>query len=65
VKRVVSLDLACPSCGASPGQRCIRLDTLGGANSSHESRRRRAAEEQQRLNPEHSVGQMPLWGKAP
>jgi len=59
VRRVTALDVACSMCQASPGRRCRRLDTEA-PTSPHEPRRRRAAEEQQRLNPEHVVGQLEL-----
>jgi len=59
VRRVTALDVACSMCQATPGRRCRRLDTEA-PTSPHEPRRRRAAEEQQRLNPEHVVGQLAL-----
>lgn len=59
MRRVTSLDVACPSCGRPPGRSCIRLDTEK-PTAPHQSRRRRAREEQQRLNPEHVRGQLDL-----
>jgi hypothetical protein len=59
VRRVTSLDVACPACGAQPGRTCRRLDTEA-PTPPHQPRRRRAAEEQERLNPEHVRGQLDL-----
>jgi hypothetical protein len=59
MRRVTSLDVACPACNAVPGRQCRRLDTEA-PTSPHEPRRRRAAAEQARLNPEHVVGQLDL-----
>lgn len=58
--RVTSLDVVCPTCQATPGQRCYQLDGSGPTNP-HPKRRQRAGDEQLRLNPEHVVGQRPLW----
>lgn len=63
MRRVTSLDVSCPACGASPGMRCYKLDG-SGETSPHPKRRERSAAEQARLNPEHVRGQLPLWGKA-
>ena len=63
MKRVTSLDVGCPSCGAHVGLRCENLVDYS-PTSPHEARRKRAREENARLNPEHVHGQLPLWGKA-
>ena len=62
MRRVTALDVGCPACGAHTGLRCQRLDGHG-ETEPHEQRRRRAAKEQQRLNPEHVVGQLELIPK--
>lgn len=62
MRRVTTLDVACGTCGALIGHRCHKLD--GNAPTSpHPQRVRRAREEQQRLNPDHVIGQLSLWGR--
>lgn len=59
-KRLVSLDLECPSCVALPGTRCQQLDG-SGPRSPHPSRRKLAREENERRFPVHCPGQLPLF----
>lgn len=60
MKRVTALDVVCPTCGASPGLRCSRLDGHGDT-APHPRRTDHAVKENRRLNPEHCDGQLPLW----
>jgi hypothetical protein len=62
---VAALDVRCPSCGALPGARCRSPLHPSKEVAAHEPRRRRARDEQARLNPEHAVGQLSLFGRKP
>lgn len=65
MKRVTALDVRCSTCQAVPGANCRTLTRAGIrpglVTVPHEPRTRLARQEQARLNPEHVVGQRPLW----
>jgi len=63
VKRVTSLDVGCPTCGASPGLQCQQLAS-SRSTSPHPKRQERARAEHVRLNPEHVHGQLDLFPAA-
>jgi hypothetical protein len=61
--RITALDVVCPSCGATVGARCQQLGSSRTADTAHQSRRVRAKRLDDQLHPEHTDGQLPLWGK--